>query len=139
MGQEKNIRNAIIPIKGLTSFNYFVIIFFMKPLLKLLITSLAIIITAYFLPGVRIADFWTAITVAVAMGIVNTIIKPIVLFFTLPLNILTLGLFTFVVNGALIMLITFFIPGFQIEGFFTAVIFSILVMIINWILIKLTV
>lgn len=111
----------------------------MKPLLKLLITSLAIIITAYFLPGVRIADFWTAITVAVAMGIVNTIIKPIVLFFTLPLNILTLGLFTFVVNGALIMLITFFIPGFQIEGFFTAVIFSILVMIINWILIKLTV
>jgi putative membrane protein len=111
----------------------------MKPLLKLLITSLAIIITAYFFPGVRIADFWTAITVAVAMGIVNTIIKPIVLFFTLPLNILTLGLFTFVVNGALIMLIAFFIPGFQIEGFFTAVIFSILVMIINWILIKLTV
>ena len=111
----------------------------MKPVLKLLITSLTIIIAAYFIPGVKIASFWTAIVVALVMGIVNTIIKPVVLFFTLPLTVLTLGLFTFVVNGLMILLVAYFVPDFQVSSFFTAVVFSIAVTVINWVLTKLVV
>lgn len=111
----------------------------MKPFLKLLVTSLTIIIATYFIPGVKIASFWTAIVVALVMGVVNAIIRPVILFFTLPLNILTLGLFTFVVNGLMILLVAYFVPGFQVAGFWTAVIFSVAVTVINWILTKLVV
>jgi len=111
----------------------------MKPLLKLLVSTLTIIIAAYFIPGVKIASYWTAIVVALVMAIVNAIIKPIVMFFTLPLNVLTLGLFTFVVNGLMILLVAYFVPGFQVAGFWTAVIFSISITFINWLLTKLVV
>ena len=111
----------------------------MKPLLKLLISSLTIIIAAYFIPGVKIAGYWTAILVALVMGVVNAIIKPVLMFFTLPLNILTLGLFTFIINGLMILLVAYFVPGFQVNGFWTAVIFSIAATVINWVLTKLVV
>lgn len=128
----KNTKNATI----LTNFCYHKI---MKPLLKLLVSTLTIIIAAYFIPGVKIASYWTAIVVALVMAIVNAIIKPIVMFFTLPLNVLTLGLFTFVVNGLMILLVAYFVPGFQVAGFWTAVIFSISITFINWLLTKLVV
>jgi putative membrane protein len=111
----------------------------MKPLLKLLVTSLTIIIAAYFIPGVKIASFWTAVIVALVMGVINAIIKPIIMFFTLPLNILTLGLFTFIVNGLMILLVAYFVPDFQVNTFMTAVIFSVAVTVINWVLTKLVV
>lgn len=111
----------------------------MKPLLKLLITSLTIIIAAYFIPGVKIAGFWTAVIVALVLGIVNAVIKPIIMFFTLPLSILTLGLFTFVVNGLMVLLVAYLVPSFQVNSFMTAVIFSVAVTIINWVLTKLVI
>ena len=109
----------------------------MKPLLKLLVSTLAIIIATYIMPGVHIADYWTAVVVALVLALVNLIVKPVIVFFTLPLNILTLGLLTFLINGLLILLVAYFVPGFEVKGFWTAVWFNIVITIINWVLTKL--
>ena len=73
-------------------------------LLKWLISTLAVIIAAYLLPGVSVRSFWTALLVALVLGIVNAIIRPIFVILTLPLTVVTLGLFLFVINALLILL-----------------------------------
>ncbi|RJQ25971.1 phage holin family protein [Candidatus Parcubacteria bacterium] len=95
--------------------------------LYIVLNSLAVFIVSQILPGVRVENFVTAIFVAIALGIINTFIKPIILFFTLPLNILTLGLFTFVINALLVVLVSNFIQGFFVEDFLNALLFSLLV------------
>lgn len=105
-------------------------------LIRLLVNSLAIFITAQLIPGVHIADLYSALIVAIVLGLINTFIKPILLFFTLPITILTLGLFTFVINALLIMFVSNVVKGFQIPGFWAALIFSIILSIISGVLTK---
>ena len=103
----------------------------MKTILHLFLHTLAILIAGYLIPGVMIAGWWTALVVAVVLGVLNTFIKPILLFLTLPVTILTLGLFALVVNTSLILLATWIVPGFYIASFFTALLFGIVLFFIN--------
>jgi putative membrane protein len=103
----------------------------MAIIINLLLNAIAVVITAYVLPGVHVANFFTAIVVAVALGIVNAIIKPILVLVTLPINIITLGLFTFILNGLLILLVSTIVPGFHVDNFLWAMLFSIILSIVN--------
>ena len=106
-------------------------------LLTWLVTALALLITAYIVPGFEIAGFVAAAIAAVVLGLVNAIIRPILIFFTLPLTVLTLGLFLFVVNALSIWLVAAFSPGFNITGFLPALLGSIVLTIattlLNWV------
>jgi putative membrane protein len=97
-----------------------------------LIRALAIVITAYLLPGVRLSGFFAALVTALVLGLINTFIKPLLLLLTLPLNILTLGLLTFVINALLILLTSSLVPGFAVSGFGWALLFSMVLAIINY-------
>ncbi|HON85592.1 MAG TPA: phage holin family protein [Syntrophorhabdaceae bacterium] len=103
-------------------------------IIRWLLMALSIMILGYYLPGITINGFWSALWVALFLGIVNTIIKPVLVFITLPINILTLGLFTFVINASLVMLASSVIKGFQVQGFLYAVLFSVILSIINFLL-----
>ena len=103
-------------------------------LISWLIFALAILLTGYLLGGISISGFGSALLVAIVLGLVNAIIKPIVVFLTLPINILTLGLFTFVINALLILLVAAIVPGFKVKGFWWALLFAIVLSIIHWIL-----
>lgn len=110
----------------------------MQFIVNLLVNGFAVFVTGYLLKGVRIDSFFTAIIVSVVLGIINTLIKPILIIFTLPFNILTLGLFTFIINGFLIILVSKIVPGFYVNGFVTAILFSLVLSVINWFLQALT-
>ena len=103
-------------------------------LLKWLINAVAIIITAYLLPGVKVTGLLAALVTALVLGLVNVLIRPLLLLLTLPLNILTLGLFTFVINALVIMLVAAIVPGFSVRGFWWALLFSLVLSIINYFL-----
>lgn len=98
----------------------------MNYILKILLTAVAVLVIAYLLPGVVVEDYGTAIWVAFIVGILFSILKPILVILTLPVTILTLGLFLFVINAALILLANHWIDGFSVSGFWTALLFSIL-------------
>jgi len=106
----------------------------MLVLLKWLIAIIAILITAYLLPGVIISGFWAALWVALFLGVINVILKPILIILTLPINILTLGLFTFVINALMIILASSVIKGFEVKGFWVAMLFSIVLSVISYLL-----
>jgi len=103
-------------------------------LISLLLNAVAVVITAYILPGVHVDSFLTAIVVAIVLGIVNIFLKPILIILTLPVNILTLGLFTLVINGFIILLVSAVVPGFRVGGFGWAILFSIILSIVSWFL-----
>lgn len=100
-------------------------------LISWIVTALAILASAYLLPGVHVTSFVTALVVAVVLGIINAFIKPILLILTLPITILTLGLFAFVINAVVILLAANLVPGFTVDGFWWALIFSIVLSVIN--------
>jgi putative membrane protein len=106
----------------------------MSYLIHWLLRAVAIIITAYLLPGVHLAGVGAALAAALVLGLVNTFIKPVLILLTLPLNILTLGLLTFVINALLILLTSSLVSGFQVSGFLAALIFSLVLSIINYVL-----
>jgi putative membrane protein len=103
----------------------------MALLINWLISALAVLSVAYILPGVNVDSFTTALVVALVLGIVNAILKPILVILTLPITILTLGLFTFVINALLIMLTSKLVPGFMVDGFLWALIFSVALSVVN--------
>lgn len=106
----------------------------MNFIINLLISSLAIFATAQITPGVIIDTFATSIVVAIVFGVVNAVIKPLLIIFTLPINIMTLGLFTFVINALVVLLVDYLVPGFRVDGFFIALVFSIVLSIVNMVL-----
>ena len=106
----------------------------MRFLLKLLVTSLAVFFSAYILDGVYLNGFPTAILVALLIGFLNAFLKPILILLTIPITLITFGLFLLVINAIIIMLADYALPGFTVDSFFTAVLFSIIVSIITWIL-----
>ena len=103
----------------------------MKTLLNILVSGLAVLVAARLLPGVTVAGFGTAIAVAVVLGIVSAFLAPALLLLTLPLNIMTLGLFTFVIIGGLVLLTARMVPGFQVASFWWALAFALLLSVIN--------
>ena len=103
----------------------------MQLVVHLLVNAVAIIITAYVLPGVHVSDFFSALIAAAILGIINTFIKPLIVLVTLPLTILTLGLFILVINSAVILLAAAVVPGFAIDGFWWALLFSIVLWVVN--------
>ncbi|MDN3642611.1 phage holin family protein [Lutimonas halocynthiae] len=109
----------------------------MNYLFKVLLTALAVLLIAYLLPGVEVDDYGTAIWVAFIVGILFSILKPILVILTLPVTILTMGLFLFVINAAMILLANSWIDGFSVSGFWTALLFSILLSFFESILHKL--
>jgi putative membrane protein len=103
-------------------------------LLKWLIMATSIVISAYLIPGVYINGFFTALWVALFLGIINVLVKPILILITLPINVLTLGLFTFVINAVLVLLASSMINGFYVKGFWIAMLFSMVMSVINYLL-----
>lgn len=103
----------------------------MQILVHLLINALAVFITARILPGVRIADFWTAIVVAVVLGVVNTFLRPVLLILTLPITIVTFGIFAFVLNAFLVLLVSGLVTGFEVSGFWWALLFSLVLSLVS--------
>lgn len=106
----------------------------MKLILRLLLNAIAVVILSYVLPGVGVDSMMTAILVAVVLSILNFLVKPILVIFTLPITILTLGLFLLVINAIIILLAAKLIDGFYVSGFWRAVIFSLLLAILQAIL-----
>lgn len=98
---------------------------------KIFASSLAILISAYLLPGVHLQDFITAIIVALVLGLVNIFIKPLLIIITIPITILTLGLFLLAINAIMILIVDNFIDGFRVDGFWWALLFSLVLSIIN--------
>mgnify|MGYP001579059944 CR=1 FL=1 len=102
----------------------------MKILIHLLVSALAIVIATYLVPGTTVTLF-SAIVLAVVLGIINVFIKPVVKVIALPLTIITLGLFSLVINALFIILASKIVPGFSVAGFWTAFWFSIVLSLIN--------
>jgi putative membrane protein len=94
--------------------------------------TVSVMIAAYVIPGVTVINFFSALWVSLFLGIVNLLLRPLLILITLPINILTLGLFTFVINGLIILLASSVVKGFQVSGFWVAVLFSIVLSIINF-------
>lgn len=101
----------------------------MNTLFRILLTAIVVLVLANFLPGVHVIDFTTAIIVAAVLGLLNAIVKPVFIILTLPITIVTFGLFLLVINASIILLADKFIPGFDVNSFWTALLFSILLSI----------
>lgn len=99
--------------------------------LRWVLLALSLIFVAWIVPGISIGGFLSALFAALIIGIVNVLIRPIVLALTLPINLLTLGLFTFIINAVLLMLVAVIVPGFTVAGFIAALIGSILLSILS--------
>lgn len=104
----------------------------MHILFSIILNTFAVLITSYLLAGIHLASFWTALVVAVVLGIVNATLRPIIFILTLPINILTLGLFSLVIMGSLVYLVSLIVPGFVVDNFWWAIAFGIIVSLINW-------
>ncbi len=98
----------------------------MKIILKIVFTALAVVALAYLLPGVTLASPSSAIIVAIVLGLLRVTVKPLLVFFTFPATIVSLGLFLFVINAVIILIADYFIDGFAVSGFWIALLFSIL-------------
>ncbi len=105
-------------------------------LLKWVALALAILFVGWIIPGITISSFWSALISAAVIALVNLFIKPILVFLTLPINIITLGLFILVINALLFMFVAYLVPGVEINGFWSAfwgaLILSILSIGISW-------
>ncbi len=110
----------------------------MEILINLLIYSVAVYATAQVLPGVTLSNFSTAIVVTIILGLVNTFLKPIFLLLTLPVSIVTLGLFTFVINALMVIIVDMLISGFEVRDFWWALIFSLVLSLVTSVLFSLT-
>lgn len=100
-------------------------------IISLILNTIAVFVTASILPGIRLDGWTSALLVAVVLGLINAIIRPILLILTLPINILTLGLFTFVIMGLMVLLASAIVPGFYVDGFWWSVAFAVILAIIN--------
>ncbi len=99
----------------------------MHIIINWIVFSLAIGASAYLLPGVTVESAGVAIIAALIIGLINAFVKPLLVLLTLPINILTLGLFTFIINGLLIILAASIVDGFSVENFWWALLFSFIV------------
>ncbi len=103
-------------------------------LARLILSSVAVGITAYFMDSVTIEPWWVVVIVAVVLGLINSVVRPIIKILSLPITILTLGLFSLVINGLMVLLCAYFIDGFKVDGLGAAILFSIILAVVNWVL-----
>lgn len=108
----------------------------MNFLIKILITTVNAFILANILPGIHMDTFYTAIIFAIVLGFLDAIVKPILILLTLPATILTLGLFLFVINACMVLIANHFIHSFHVDGFWHAMLFSVLLSFFNSFVIK---
>jgi putative membrane protein len=104
----------------------------MRILLVWLLNALALVVVAYAVPGIAVASFTSALIAALILGLVNAVIRPILVVLTLPVTIITLGLFIFVINALLFWFVGSFVKGFEVQGFLAGLIGSILFSIVAW-------
>lgn len=103
----------------------------MNVIVRFLLSGVAVMLGAYLLPGVHVKDYWAALLVALLLAVVNVIVKPILIVLTIPVTVLTLGLFLLVINALMIELVDYFIADFQVDGFWWALGFSLILSILN--------
>ncbi len=103
----------------------------MNVLINIIINAIAVVVAAYVLPGVQVETFTIAIVVAILLSILNTFVKPILVFLTFPITILTLGLFIFVINALLILFVSNLVPGFKVHSFWSALLFSLILSLVS--------
>lgn len=101
----------------------------MAILINWVVSAMIIFVIAYLLPGVQVQGFVSALAVSLVLGIINAFLKPVLIILTLPINILTLGLFTLILNALLIMLVGIIVPGFHVDGFLWALVFGVVLSI----------
>jgi putative membrane protein len=101
-------------------------------LLRWLLNALGIMLVTYLIPGISVANFYTALIVALVLGILNALVRPVLIFLTLPINILTLGLFTLVINALILWFVSSFVKGFTVSGFGTAFWGALALWLIGW-------
>jgi putative membrane protein len=109
----------------------------MRLLAVWLINALALLALPYLLPSIHVASFATALAVAVVLGLINALIRPLLLLLTLPATLLTLGLFIFVINGTMFLLAAWLLDGFVVDGLWAGVLGSTIYSVISWLLTKL--
>ncbi|MCW8860465.1 MAG: phage holin family protein [Deltaproteobacteria bacterium] len=100
--------------------------------MRWLILTAAIMVSAYLFPGIEVSGFGTALFAALVLGILNAFFRPILLILTLPINILTLGLFTFAINAFLLMMTSGVIGGLHVDGFGSALLGSLIISLVSW-------
>jgi len=104
----------------------------MNYIIKILTVALAVFVAAEVLPGIQVTDFKTALLVALVLSILNAVVRPILVFMTIPATIVTLGLFLFVINACVILIADYLIAGgFEVSGFWWALIFSVFISILS--------
>ena len=103
----------------------------MNGIIRFLLSGLAVLLTAYLLPGVDVRHYGYALLVALGISLANVLVKPILILFTIPITVVTLGLFLLVINAVIILLVDYLVPGFNVEGFWWALAFSIILSIFN--------
>lgn len=106
-------------------------------ILRILLTAVVVVFLAKFLPGVTVAGYFTAVIVALVLALLNLIVKPVLIILTLPVTIVTFGLFLIVINAIIILLADAFVGGFDVAGFWIALLFSILLSIFQSLLFSL--
>ncbi|MET0759836.1 MAG: phage holin family protein [Flavobacterium sp.] len=110
----------------------------MNLIIRILLTAVLVMLIDYFMPGITVANFTTSVIVAVVLGLLNIFVKPLIVLFTLPVTILTLGLFLLVINAAMILLCSEIVGGFNVNSFWTALLFSIILSILQSIMYRVT-
>ncbi|MCZ8167793.1 MAG: phage holin family protein [Flavobacterium sp.] len=109
-----------------------------KLIVRVLVTALLVMIIPYFLKGIVVDAFTTALTVALVLGVLNLFVKPIFVLFTLPITVFSLGLFLLVINGMMIMLCDYFVDGFDVKNIGWAMLFSIVLSLSQSLVYRLT-
>jgi putative membrane protein len=107
-------------------------------LIYLIINSIAVAVTAALLPGVRLEGIGAKVITVVVLGVITAFIKPVLVLLTLPISVVTLGLFVFVINALLVLLVSNLVPGFEVDGFWWALVFSLVLSVVNMFLVSLT-
>ncbi len=105
----------------------------MKLIIRLILSALSLLTAPYLISGVEVGSFYTALIAAVILGLINAVIRPLIIILTLPINILTLGLFTFVINSLLVLFVASFVQGFTVGGFWPALWLSLWLWLVSWI------
>ena len=100
-------------------------------LLQLAVAGLAVLFTAYLLPGISVDDFLTGIVIAALLALLNLTVKPVLIFLTIPITLITLGLFLLAINAFLVIIASSIIPGFTVDGFWWALLFSLILSLVN--------
>jgi putative membrane protein len=110
----------------------------MNLILRIVVTALLVLLISNFLPGVNVSGFATSIIVAIVLGLLNLFVKPVLVLFTLPVTVLTFGLFLLVINAIIIMICSELVKGFRVDNFWIALLFSIILSFLQSVLFGLT-